>query len=90
MVKILIGVIVGLLLGTTGMIAIQAAPVPGFRTDPFVRMIEAQFAQNTHMPVEPGASAVLPNCGRGYGCSVKYIGAKIDGHVYWFGIDKLD
>jgi hypothetical protein len=86
MVKLFVGIAAGFLLGTAGIVAIQAAPAPGFRTDRFVQMIERKISGSSHIQITPGVIVTDPDCG----CTVKYLGTKIVGHVYWVGIDKLD
>ena len=61
-----------------------------FRTDSFVRVIERQVGGDMHRPVVPGTTGPIPDCGDGIGCTIKYVGAKREGHVYWFGLQKLD
>ena len=65
---------------------VYAQASSGFRTDKFVRMIESQIAGNAHVSIGPGTTVTLMQCQ----CSVKYLGTKIDGHVYEVYLDKLD
>lgn len=51
-----------------------------FRTDSLVRILEQQQG------MYPGSTKVLPQCN----CTIKYLGTKIDGHVYEVFLDKLD
>lgn len=64
----------------------SARASPGFRTDQFVRMIESRITGSTHLSIGPGVVLVVPQCQ----CSVKYLGTKIQGHVYAVYIEKLD
>jgi hypothetical protein len=74
-------------------ILILAALIVGTRTspasqphDPFVQMVEQQMSAAFQKPIYPGVTVTSPYCG----CTAKYIGAKIDGRVYDFRIEKLD
>ncbi len=59
---------------------VYANAASGFGTDAFVRMIEQRQG------MYPGGTKVLPDCG----CTIKYLGTKIEGHVYAVYLDKLD
>jgi hypothetical protein len=58
----------------------------GYSTDSFVRMIERKLSGDAHIQIGPGTTVTSPECG----CSVKYLGTKINGHVYAVYLDKLD
>jgi hypothetical protein len=58
----------------------------GFRTDPFVHLIESQISGASHVAIGPGTTVTIPQCQ----CSVKYLGTKIEGHLYMVYLDKLD
>ena len=58
----------------------------GFQTDQFVRMIERRLSGDAHMNIGPGVMVSSPECG----CTIKYLGTKIEGHVYAVYLDKMD
>lgn len=64
----------------------HATAAYGFRTDPFVRMIERKLSGDTHVQIGPGTTVTSSECG----CTIKYLGTKISGHVYEVYLDKLD
>ena len=68
-----------------GMI-VYANAATGVRTDPFVRMIERRLSGDAHMNIGPGVMVSSPECG----CTIKYLGTKIEGHVYAVYLDKMD
>ena len=59
---------------------VYANAATGFRTDPLVQTIEQQQG------MLPGSTKVIPQCG----CTVRYLGTKIEGHIYEVYLDKLD
>lgn len=75
-------VVVGLILIAAGWLVYlsSARAESGFRTDPLVKIIEQEQG------LSPGGTRILPECG----CTVRYLGTKIQGHVYMVYLDKLD
>jgi len=78
MLRVLIGVIAGVLLSASAF-----ARHTTLKTDGLVHLLEAQLAQSN---VVRGVPVVLPYCQ----CTIEYVGTEIHGNRYKVLIDKLD
>ena len=57
-----------------------------YRGDAFVRYIESRIVGSAHVQITPGITMTDPGCG----CTVRYLGTKVTGHIYAVYFDKLD
>ena len=85
MSKTVIGFWIGALFVISADIS-HAVARAGFQTDQFVRMIERRLSGDAHFAVAPGVTVTTPECG----CTIRYLGTKIDGHIYAVYLDKMD
>lgn len=58
----------------------------GPTSDAFVRLMEHRFSAMAHVNVVPGSMILDLDCG----CTVKYVGTRVNGIHYHIDLDKLD